>query len=75
MREPLPHHWVVRSRHPTSEGVVRYESCHCGVARIRTERTDPDADPDDDPGAGQATRRTSRTIRVVTTSQTIAATP
>lgn len=67
MSEPLPHRWVVRSRHPTSEGVVRYEACHCGVARIRTEIV----------GAGddQAMRRTSRTTRVVTTSQTIAATP
>ena len=62
MSEPLSHRWVVRSRHPTSEGVVRYEHCLCGVARIRTEQ-------------GQAIRRTSRTTRAVTTSQTIAATP
>ncbi len=67
MSEPAPHRWTVRSRHPTSEGVVRYESCHCGVARIRTELAAP--------GGDQAIRRTSRTTSVVTTSQTIAATP
>jgi hypothetical protein len=29
------HHWTVLSRHPTSEGTVVYESCHCGVQRMR----------------------------------------
>ncbi|HXV94177.1 MAG TPA: hypothetical protein VD813_12815 [Pseudonocardia sp.] len=33
---PGPDHtWVVRSRHRTSEGTVAYESCSCGLARIR----------------------------------------
>jgi hypothetical protein len=29
------HHWTVLSRHPTSEGTVVYESCHCRVQRVR----------------------------------------
>lgn len=28
------HHWTVLSRHPTSEGTVVYESCHCGAQRV-----------------------------------------
>ena len=27
------HAWQTRSRHPTSEGVVRYQRCHCGSWR------------------------------------------
>jgi hypothetical protein len=29
------HRWTAVSRHPTSEGPVVYESCHCGMLRIR----------------------------------------
>ncbi|TCK27159.1 hypothetical protein [Pseudonocardia endophytica] len=36
MRDPLPHDWQAVSRHPTSEGEVRYERCRCGAHRIRT---------------------------------------
>lgn len=32
---PLDHHWTVLSRHPTSVGTVVYESCHCGMQRMR----------------------------------------
>jgi hypothetical protein len=28
------HHWQTRSHHHTSEGLVRYQSCHCGVWRV-----------------------------------------
>lgn len=27
------HAWQTRSRHPTSDGVVRYQRCHCGSWR------------------------------------------
>ncbi|WP_214411515.1 hypothetical protein [Sphaerisporangium fuscum] len=30
------HVWETRSRHHTSEGLVRYQSCHCGVWRVVT---------------------------------------
>lgn len=29
------HVWTTSSRHVTSDGVVVYESCHCGLVRIR----------------------------------------
>ncbi|GAA1054273.1 hypothetical protein [Dietzia natronolimnaea] len=28
------HDWLRRSSHPTSEGTVTYESCHCGAHRV-----------------------------------------
>lgn len=34
------HVWRTRSRHRTSEGTVYYQSCHCGLWRIRTGRPD-----------------------------------
>ncbi|NKY20767.1 hypothetical protein [Tsukamurella spumae] len=30
----LAHSWVTESHHPTSEGVVLYQRCSCGVRRI-----------------------------------------
>lgn len=35
MADSNEHQWAARSRHRTSEGIVVYESCHCGLARIR----------------------------------------
>ncbi|MFN3338561.1 MAG: hypothetical protein ACK40Z_02570 [Dietzia sp.] len=34
--DPAPHRheWLPRSSHPTSEGTVVYESCHCGAHRV-----------------------------------------
>jgi hypothetical protein len=34
MPDPLPHDWQPVSRHPTSDGEVRYERCDCGAQRI-----------------------------------------
>lgn len=28
------HEWRTDSAHPTSEGMVAYESCHCGAHRV-----------------------------------------
>jgi hypothetical protein len=28
------HAWRTRSSHPSSEGVVSYQQCHCGVWRV-----------------------------------------
>lgn len=33
------HIWTTISRHPTSDGVVLYESCPCGLVRIRLAET------------------------------------
>ncbi|GII66048.1 hypothetical protein Skr01_61330 [Sphaerisporangium krabiense] len=30
------HTWRTRSHHFTSEGLVRYQSCHCGAWRVLT---------------------------------------
>gem|GEM_PF-5494698 len=35
MRDSDGHVWRTRSRHRTSEGVVSYQCCHCGLWRIR----------------------------------------
>ncbi|MFJ8580067.1 hypothetical protein [Micromonospora sp. NPDC093277] len=32
------HVWRTRSRHRTSEGTLHYQSCHCGLWRIRAGR-------------------------------------
>jgi hypothetical protein len=32
-RSSHEHAWQTRSRHPTTEGVVRYQRCHCGSWR------------------------------------------
>ena len=31
----LTHSWETESHHPTSEGVVMYQLCSCGVRRIK----------------------------------------
>ncbi|GAB3139568.1 hypothetical protein GCM10027290_08970 [Micromonospora sonneratiae] len=28
------HTWTVRSRHRTSDGLMSYQSCHCGLWRV-----------------------------------------
>ncbi|GAA4964645.1 hypothetical protein WHI96_02535 [Pseudonocardia tropica] len=38
MSTPLDHEWETTSRHRTSDGVVRYQRCHCGTWRVRLER-------------------------------------
>ncbi|WP_406108088.1 hypothetical protein [Micromonospora globbae] len=35
MNDNHGHVWRTRSRHRTSEGTVHYQSCHCGLWRIR----------------------------------------
>ncbi|MFC0505417.1 hypothetical protein [Micromonospora costi] len=32
------HVWRTRSRHRTSEGIVYYQCCHCGLWRIHAGR-------------------------------------
>jgi hypothetical protein len=34
----LEHAWETSSQHRTSEGVVRYQRCHCGLRRITVNR-------------------------------------
>ncbi|MDN5855586.1 MAG: hypothetical protein L0K86_22635 [Actinomycetia bacterium] len=31
------HGWQTRSRHPTGDGVVAYQRCHCGLWRLLVE--------------------------------------
>lgn len=35
------HHWSTRSTHVTSEGLVSYQGCTCGVHRIIAAPTHP----------------------------------
>lgn len=37
MSASLDHDWRAVSRHPVSDGVVVYQHCRCGAARIRLE--------------------------------------
>ena len=36
MSEKNGHDWQTRSRHWTSDGIVSYQSCHCGAWRLLT---------------------------------------
>ncbi|MCW3814327.1 hypothetical protein ONA91_07630 [Micromonospora sp. DR5-3] len=38
MSDSNGHVWRTRSRHRTSEGTLYYQSCHCGLWRIRAGR-------------------------------------
>ncbi|GAA0852420.1 hypothetical protein ACFQVD_28610 [Streptosporangium amethystogenes subsp. fukuiense] len=37
------HDWHTRSRHHTSEGLVRYQTCRCGTWRVLCGALDPPA--------------------------------
>lgn len=36
------HRWTAVSRHPTSEGTVIYQRCHCGQHRVMRSNQIPD---------------------------------
>ncbi|WP_200863193.1 hypothetical protein [Rhodococcus ruber] len=42
MQTSHSHHWTEVSRHPTSEGVVRYQRCACGRWRLVSTPFIPD---------------------------------
>lgn len=37
MNETGEHVWRTRSRHPSQDGVVAYQQCHCGTWRVLLE--------------------------------------
>ncbi|MFF5108377.1 hypothetical protein [Streptosporangium sp. NPDC000509] len=43
MNDHDEHDWHTRSHHRTSEGLVRYQSCHCGTWRVLCEAPAPPA--------------------------------
>ncbi|MER6825400.1 hypothetical protein ABT352_05375 [Streptosporangium sp. NPDC000563] len=43
MNDHEGHDWHTRSHHRTSEGLVRYQSCHCGTWRVLCEAPAPPA--------------------------------
>ncbi|AVT30260.1 hypothetical protein C6361_13020 [Plantactinospora sp. BC1] len=43
MSDENGHHWQTRSRHRTSDGIVSYQSCHCGMWRLLPGTARPSA--------------------------------
>ncbi|MDW5329797.1 hypothetical protein [Plantactinospora sp. KLBMP9567] len=45
MSDENGHLWRTRSRHRTSDGIVSYQSCHCGMWRLLSGPARPSVPP------------------------------